>query len=100
MGADVYAYSCMAYEVLTGDTLFDAAGELAIINMHLTHDGYPDKLLMLRENPKLETLCDLIANGLRQHPGERISIRDMRDGFQELAPSLVKLPWPLSMSAS
>jgi serine/threonine protein kinase len=96
MGADVYAYSCVAYEALTGDTLFDGPGELAIINMHLTHDGYPEKLLALRENAQLEILCDLIANGLRQDPAERISVAEMRDGFQEVGPALQKLPWPLS----
>jgi eukaryotic-like serine/threonine-protein kinase len=95
MGADVYAYSCLAYEVLTGDTLFDAPGEIATINLHLAHDGYPEKLLALRENPQLETMCDLIANGLRQHPGDRIGVRDMREGFRELAPALVEMPWPL-----
>ncbi len=96
MGADVYAYSCVAYEALTGDTLFDGPGELAIINMHLTHDGYPEKLLALRENPQLETVCDLIANGLRQDPAERISVAEMRDGLQEVGPALRQLPWPLN----
>jgi eukaryotic-like serine/threonine-protein kinase len=95
MGADVYAFSCMAYEVLTGDTLFDAPGEIATINLHLAHDGYPEKLLALRQHAPLETTCDLIANGLRQHPADRIGIRDMREAFRELAPSLVELPWPL-----
>ncbi len=94
-GADVYAYSCLAYEMLTGDTLFDGPGELAIINMHLTHDGYPDKLLALRENTELEALCDLIANGLRQHPADRISMPEMRESFQELSPVLKRFEWPL-----
>ncbi len=95
MGADVYAFSCLAYEVLTGDTLFDGPGELAIINQHLAHDGYPEKLLLLRENAELLTLCDLIANGLRQHPDERISVHEMREAFQELGPSLQRQQWPL-----
>ncbi|HEX2675970.1 MAG TPA: serine/threonine-protein kinase [Polyangiales bacterium] len=98
-GADVYAYSCLAYEILTGDTLFDGAGELATINMHLTHDGYPDKLLALRENKRLETLCDLIANGLRQHPAERISVHDMREAFREIGPPLQLFEWPLRGAA-
>jgi serine/threonine protein kinase len=98
--ADVYAYSCLAYEVLTGDTLFDAPSELAVINLHLSHDGYPDKLLGLRQNPRLAAVCDLIANGLRQHPGERITIAEMRAGFRELGPALMKLRWPLSVEAA
>jgi hypothetical protein len=97
MPADVYAFSCLAYEMLTGDTLFEAPSELAVINAHLSHDGYPDKLLQLRQNPRLTAVCDLIANGLRQHPDERISIEQMRDGFRELGPALSQLNWPLAV---
>jgi serine/threonine protein kinase len=98
--ADVYAFACLAFEVLTGDTLFDGSNELAVINAHLSHDGYPEKLLGLRRNPKLAAVCDLIANGLRQHPGERISIDEMRAGFRELGPALMQLPWPLHVEAA
>jgi hypothetical protein len=98
--ADVYAFACLAYEVLTGDTLFDGPNELAVINLHLSHDGYPDKLLGLRQNPRLAAVCDLIANGLRQHPMERISMAEMRAGFRELGPALMQLPWPLGVEAA
>jgi len=74
--------------------------ELGVINLHLSHDGYPDKLLGLRQNPRLAAVCDLIANGLRQHPAERISIEELRDGFRELGPALMKLPWPLRQEAA
>ncbi|MFI5307476.1 MAG: serine/threonine-protein kinase, partial [Polyangiales bacterium] len=100
MPADVYAFACVAYEVLTGDTLFDAPNELAVINAHLSHDGYPEKLLALRQNPRLAAVCDLIANGLRQHPDERISMKEMRDGFRELGPGLAQLAWPLGVDAA
>jgi hypothetical protein len=100
MPADVYAFSCMAFEVLTGDTLFEAPNELAVINAHLSHDGYPEKLLALRQNPRLTAVCDLIANGLRQHPDERISIDEMRAGFHELAPVLGQLRWPLAVDVA
>lgn len=95
MPSDTYAFACLAYEVLTGDPLFDAPGELAIINAHLSHDGYPDKLRRLREHRGLETLCDLIAHGLRQHPGQRITVGQIRSGLRELAPHLTPRVWPL-----
>jgi serine/threonine protein kinase len=98
--ADVYAFACLAYEVLTGETLFEGASELAVINAHLSHDGYPDKLLGLRQNLRLAAVCDLIANGLRQHPQERISMQEMRAGFRELGPALVQLSWPLGVVAA
>ncbi len=100
MPADVYAFSCLSYEVLTGDTLFDSQSELAVINAHLSHDGYPEKLLALRQNPRLAAVCDLIANGLRQHPDERISMQEMREGFLELGPGLAQLAWPLGVEVA
>jgi len=95
MASDTYAYACLAYEMLTGDTLFDAPGELAIIIMLLSHDGYPPKLMQLRERRELTTFCDLVANGLRQHPGQRISVQQMRRGFGELRQHFHRLQWPL-----
>lgn len=98
--ADVYAFSCLAYEALAGDTLFDGPSELAVINAHLTHDGYPAKLLALRQNPRLAAVCDLIANGLRQNPEERIGIDEMREGFRELGPGLAQMSWPVSVEVA
>jgi serine/threonine protein kinase len=95
MGADVYAYACLAYEALTGDTLFDGPSELAVIHAHVSHDGFPDKLKALCAKKGMQTLGELIGNGLRRHPGERISVQEMREGFQELRQSLCKLDWPL-----
>jgi len=95
MSADVYAYACVAYEVLTGETLFDGQNELAVINAHVSHDGYPDKLLALRERRGLLEFCELIANGLRRHPQERISVPELREGFRELGSALTRFTWPL-----
>jgi serine/threonine protein kinase len=95
IAADVYAYACLAYEALTGDTLFDGANEVAVINAHVMHDGYPDKLKVLRERRGLLEFCELIANGLRRHPAERISVPEMREGLRELGPALARFTWPL-----
>jgi hypothetical protein len=40
-------------------------------------------------------LGELIGNGLRRHPEERISVHEKREGNQELRSSLSKLAWPL-----
>jgi hypothetical protein len=93
--ADVYAYACLAYEALTGETLFEGANEVAVINAHVGHDGYPDKLKALRERRGLLEFCELIANGLRRHPAERISVPEMREGLRELGPALARFSWPL-----
>lgn len=96
MAADAYAFACLVYEVLTGDVLFDAPGEIATINAHVSHDGNPPKLATLAAVPKLRALCDLISNGLRQHPEDRISIEELCEGLHELGGGLRSLPWPLA----
>jgi serine/threonine protein kinase len=93
--ADVYAFACLAFEVLTGLPLFEEPTELAVINSHLSHDGSPARLHALAGPSGRLELCELLANGLRRHPAERVTIAEMREGLRELAPALRKLAWPL-----
>ncbi|HTU62640.1 MAG TPA: protein kinase, partial [Polyangiales bacterium] len=93
--ADVYSFACLIYEVLTGKPLFDEDNELAVINAHLSHDGYPSALRNLAGRGGRQELCELLFNGLRSHPAERINIAEIRDGLRELAPALRKHGWPL-----
>ena len=93
--ADVYSFACLTYEVLTGRPLFDADTELAVINAHLSHDGYPSALRNLAGRGGRQELCELLFNGLRSHPADRINIAEIRDGLRELAPALRKHSWPL-----
>jgi eukaryotic-like serine/threonine-protein kinase len=95
MGADVYALACLAYEVLTGSRLFPGTTERGVIQAHAAHDGYPTKLQVWMQEPQLKGLCQLLASGLRQHPDERITAQELRDGLHALGPELAKLTWPL-----
>jgi hypothetical protein len=93
--ADTYAYACLAFEALTGQTLIEGPDELTTINAHLQHDGNPPKLVTLRKNSKLELLCDLLGHALRRDPRQRISTAELRDGFREVGRGLFSTPWPL-----
>ncbi|MET0387474.1 MAG: serine/threonine-protein kinase, partial [Polyangiales bacterium] len=93
--ADVYAFACMAYEVLTQTALFEGPTELAVINAHLSHDGYPERLGWLRQRRGLLELCELLSNALRRDPGERVNVAELREGLRELGPALSKFSWPL-----
>ena len=95
MGADVYAFACLAYEVLTGSRLFPGATERGVIQAHLAHDGYPSKLQLWMQEPQLMGLCQLLASALRQDPDARITAQELRDGLATLGPELAKLSWPL-----
>ncbi len=43
MPADVYAFGCLAFELLTAQTLFEGDDEMKILAAHVEHDGWPAK---------------------------------------------------------
>ena len=92
---DVYAFACLAYEVLTRTPLFDGPSELAVIHAHMSHDGYPDALRGLSEGRGLREFCELLSNALRRDPAERVQVAELREGLRELKPALSRYRWPL-----
>ncbi len=95
---DVYAYCCLAFELLTGRPLFEAESLPALIQAHLGHDGNPPRLAMLASHPRFAPLAQLLGAGLLRDPRRRISILQMRDGLRGLAPHLAGQSWPLVVS--
>ncbi len=93
--ADVYAFGCLAFEALTGQTLFMADNELAQISMHLAHDGFPDKLRGLAARPELQPLAELLFSTLRRDPAKRPVAATLRAELRKLGPSLAQARWPL-----
>jgi hypothetical protein len=93
--ADMYAFGCMAYEILTSHDLFDAASEMALIATHMGHDGWPGPLRRMATDPALRDLADAIARTLRRDPRQRISCDQLRAVLRLIAPRLAGRPWPL-----
>jgi hypothetical protein len=75
---DVYAFACLAYELLTGNPLFAGETLPAIFASHLEHDGDPPGLAWMRKHQRHVKLADLLSAGLRRQPSQRIGIQDMR----------------------
>jgi hypothetical protein len=93
---DVYAFSCLTYEILTGTTLFSGDALPAIIAAHLTHEDGPESLRWLRRHGQAGTLADLLAMGLRRNPYKRIRLSDMRIALGEIGRTRLRaLSWPL-----
>jgi hypothetical protein len=95
-GADVYAISCLAYETLTTQPLFDQSTELALTTAHLSHDGWPTPLRSWHRQKDLAPLAELLGNCLRRHPKDRIDAATLRKKLAALVQPLSRLPWPLS----
>ena len=68
MAADVYSFGCLAYEVLTGETLFDAPNEVALISAHLMHDGDPPPVKRLAERGSTAGVAGALRRCLRKDP--------------------------------
>ena len=93
--ADVYSFGCLAYEVLTGRTLFDAPSEVALVSAHLTHDGLPPPVKRLSADPALEALAMLLFQCLRHDPRDRAEVPTLRAELRRITPILHALRWPV-----
>lgn len=95
MAADVYAFGCLAYEVLTSHTLFDAPNEMALLTLHLSHDGIPGPLLAMADSDLYADIAGWIGHALRADPRDRPSAVDLRAGLAELRRAHKGGRWPV-----
>ncbi len=94
--ADVYSFSCLAFELLTASVLFSGESVQQIVGKHLMHDGTPPKLVALsKSDPSLLPLTRVLARGLRREPEQRSTMTTFRSDLAELAKSLAHRKWPL-----
>ena len=94
--ADVYAFGCLAFEVLTGKTLFDEGGnDIATITAHLQHDGFPEPVGRLTTDPRTAGIAEIVRRCIRRNPDERVGMRDVKQALQRLKPGLRTIDWPI-----
>lgn len=96
--ADIYAFGCVAYEVLTTETLFDEPSDMATVSAHLLHDGLPGPLRKMAENPRFEPVGMFLFHTLRHNPTLRPTATELRRRLKTLASFLRPLKWPIDAS--
>jgi hypothetical protein len=94
-GADVYAFACTAFELLTARQLFIAPDETALITLQLSHDGWPAPLAELGQIPELRELSVVLAACLRHDPRARPAVSEVKTALERAAKKLARAPWPL-----
>jgi serine/threonine protein kinase len=92
--ADVYSFGCIAFEMLTGKTLFDAPNEVAQISMHLSHDGFPQPMKELITNPEVGPLAEVLVPTLRRDPRHRPTAEELRVDLRAAWSLVEDARWP------
>jgi hypothetical protein len=95
MAADVYSFGCLAYEVLTGETLFDAPNEVALISAHLVHDGSPGPVKRLADKSPTSALAGVLRKCLRKSPEHRGTVSEIRAELRKVGASIATRSWPV-----
>lgn len=96
MGADVYAYGCLAYEVLTGKELFDGPNEMAILSTHLQHDADLPALDAFTAQKELAPVGAVLRSALRQDPRKRATMAQIHEALAGSLQRLEGARWPLA----
>jgi serine/threonine protein kinase len=93
--ADIYSFGCFAYEVLTGETLFDGQSDVSLVSAHLMHDGLPPKVRRLTSG-RLASLGMFLFQCLRHNPEHRMNASALRAELRRVAPELARVRWPVA----
>ena len=98
--ADIYAFGCIAFEVLAGRVLFDAPNEMAQVAMHVAHDGFPPPLKKLSADPKLAPVAEVLFSTLRRSPAHRPTAAAVRKELARVGATLASRAWPVDGAAA
>jgi len=95
MTADVYAFGCLAWELLTGKPLFPGNNATQLMHAHVAHDGGPDALKTWAKDPTRRDLVSAISACLRKKPDARPEVGTLQLEFQRIA-ATTRLTWPIA----
>jgi hypothetical protein len=98
--ADVYAFGCLAYELLAGATLFDAPSDVAIVAQHVSHDGVPEGVQAMHAGPELRALGEWLTACLRHNPAQRAPLAHVAEQIPALREAYETHHWPLAPRAA
>ena len=99
MAADIYAFGCLAFEMLTGKVLFDAPNEVTQVTMHIAHDGSPAPMRTLIANPEIGPLAEVLVATLRRDPRRRPTAEELRSDIRAVASMVEDAKWPVALGS-
>jgi serine/threonine protein kinase len=94
--ADVYSFGCVAYELMTGKQLFEGSHVLAVMSAHFEHDGKPEAIQKMCDDPALAEIGAFLATCLRRSPKERPDAHGLRESLRAVGPKIAARAWPIA----
>ncbi len=94
LAADVYAFACMAFEIVTSEPLFEAEDEMSLLSLQVSHDGWPPKLVEFGGFSEFRDLAVVLAACLRRDPRARPDVSAVRAALAPLGERLAHAAWP------
>ncbi|MCW5804889.1 MAG: serine/threonine protein kinase, partial [Deltaproteobacteria bacterium] len=95
--ADVYAATCVAFEILTASVLIRGDSLKGVVDEHFTRQPASAVLAHLERLPRLAPLAELLRAGIARDPKRRPTAARLRAGFAAIAPDLRSLAWPIDV---
>lgn len=96
--ADVYAFGCLAYELIAGKTLFEGSSDHAVVAAHVMHDGVPAPLEPWMRTTGLRPVAEWLKRCLRRDPRDRAAMEDVLSELAHVQATLQRLAWPLGLA--
>lgn len=93
---DVYAYACIAYELLMGEPLVDADNLTGLLALHRGGGAQARVRTAMGRAPALAPLAALLEPALAVDPARRPTVARLRAGFAAIAPDYRRRRWPLT----
>lgn len=100
MASDIYSFGCLAFELLTGQVLFDAPNEVTQITMHVSHDGMPAPIRSLVAQPEVGPLAEVLVTTLRRDPRLRPTAEELRRDIRSVASMVEDAEWPVVLGSA
>lgn len=98
--ADIYAFAAMSFEILTTRPLIGGTDERDVVSKHVSHDGWPARLLPLRSRTQTKPLADVLSACLRADPRRRPEAAEVRARLREAGRALQGETWPIEIEDS